>query len=307
MRVLVAGATGAIGAPLVTRLRAEGHEVVGTSRRPGAADVALDAFDLDAVRRVVAEARPDVVVHQLTALPREPSPRGMGEALATTNRLRTETVPTFAVAAREAGARRVVVQSIAFVTRPDGPAVQDEDAPLWLDAPADFRPVIESVHRMERDVHAIEGIESVVLRYGFFYGPGTWYAPDGAFGQMIARRRLPIIGDGEGRYSMVHVDDAVDATVRALDRGAPGTYNVVDDEPVPARVLLPEIARLMGARPPRRLPAWLARPVAGSAAVHYGTTLRGASNARARADLGIQPRPWREGLTEVFAPPAPHG
>ena len=309
MRVFVAGASGAIGRPLVARLVADGHTVVGTTRdaararhlrEQGAEAAIVDAFDAAAVHAAVAAAEPEVVIHQLTALPQDPSPRAMKDSVALTARLRRETVPTYLDAARAAGARRVIVQSISFVTKPDGRPVHDEDAPLYLGAPSQ-EDNIAAVADLEAAVRGAEGIEGLVLRYGFYYGPGTWYAPDGAIATMIRKRRYPIVGSGQGRSSFVHVDDAVDATVRALEHGAPGVYNVCDDEPARADEWLPEAARLLGAKPPRHVPAWLARRVAGDVVVHYATTLPGNSNARARAAFdGWAPRPRRQGFAEVL-------
>jgi nucleoside-diphosphate-sugar epimerase len=312
MRVFVAGASGAIGRPLVARLVAEGHEVVGTTRsedraralrEAGAEAAVLDALDAEALRAAVLRAEPEVVVHQLTALPAEATPKAMAAALERTNRLRRETVPVLVGAGREAGARRAVVQAVAFVTRPDGRPVHDEDAPLYLDAPSQADNV-GAVADLEAAVAAgtAGGLEGVVLRYGFYYGPGTWYDRDGAMATMIRKRRYPIIGSGEGRSSFVHVDDAVDATVRALDHGTPGVLNVCDDEPARQRDWLPAAAQALGAKPPRHVPAWLARRLAGDVVVHYATTLPGNDNARARRELGgWAPRPWREGFAEVFA------
>ena len=311
MRVFLAGATGAIGRPLADRLLAAGHEVVGTTRdearasvlaRRGVEPVVLDAFDAPAVHAAVAAARPEVVIHQLTTLPQDPTPKSMAAATEANARLRRETVPTSVDAARAAGARRVIVQSISFVTRPDGRPVHDEDAPLDLDTPWQATNV-GGVAALEAAVREASGdLEGVVMRYGFFYGPGTWYAPDGALTTMIRKRRYPIVGSGEGRSSFVHVDDAVDATVRALEAGVPsGTYNITDDEPARAADWIPEAARAMGAKPPRHVPAWLARRVAGDVVVHYGTTLPGNANARARAAMpGWAPRPWRQGFAEVL-------
>ena len=309
MRVLLAGATGAIGRPLLKRLLAAGHEVVATTRSAesaeqltaqGAEGVVLDAFDAEAVHRVVGEARPEVVLHQLTSLPADISPKAMKASIAVTNKLRRVTVPTFVNAAREAGARRIVVQSISFVTEPTGPAVVDETAPLWTNGPRDIEPVIQTISDMERAALSVEGIETLVLRYGFFYGPGTWYDREGTMGRMIAKRQYPMFGDSGGVWSWIHVDDAADATVRALDRGEPGVYNITDDEPVALSEWLPVVVDALGAKPPRRLPTWLVRRVAGNAVVYYGTMLRGASNAKARAALGYEPRPWREALPEAF-------
>lgn len=310
MRVLVAGATGAIGRPLVGRLLADGHEVVGTTRdeararvlrEQGAKAVVLDAFDAGAVHRAVRDATPEAVVHQLTSLPQEPDPKAMAASLERTSRLRRETVPTFVEAARAAGARRVVVQSISFITRPDGRPVHDEDAPLLLDAGPGLSEAVRAVADMEAAVTGAEGIEGVVLRYGFYYGPGTWYHRDGAMATLIRKRRYPIVGSGRGRMSWVHVDDAVDATVRALDRGAPSVYNVCDDEPATQKEWLPAAARALGAKRPLWVPAWVARRLAGEAVVHYSTALPGNANGRARAALGWEPRSWRDGFREVFA------
>jgi nucleoside-diphosphate-sugar epimerase len=312
MRVFLAGATGAIGRPLVARLLADGHTVIGTTRDEGRASalraqgveaVVLDALDLQALRDAVLAAEPEAVIHQLTALPAQADPKAMGPALELTNRLRRETVPLLLDAAREAGARRALVQSIAFVTRPDGVPIHDEDAPLYLDAPAEFRDNMVTVADLETACATAtsEGLDTLVLRYGFYYGPNTWYAKDGTMGELIRKRRYPIIGGGEGRMSFVHIDDAVDATVRALTAGEAGIYNVTDDDPAQARDWLPVLAQQLGAKPPRKAPAWIARRLAGDAVVHYATTLPGNGNAKARgAFTGWAPRAWRDGFAEVF-------
>jgi len=310
MRIFLAGATGAIGQPLLRKLVAAGHDVVATSRdaaraahltTQGATGIVLDAFDADAVRGTLTETQPEVVIHQLTALPKTPSPRSIKSAVAQTTRLRRETVPIFASAARDAGTRRIVVQSISFVTAPTGPPIVDETHPLFLDAPPEFRDAVEGVRDMEHATLNTDGVEGVVLRYGFFYGPGTWYARDGAMGKLLAKRRLPLVGGGEGRYSWIHVDDAADVTIAAMDRGAPGVYNVCDSEPATTNEWMPVAAQALGAKPPRRLPAWLVRRLAGGTVVYYGTALRGASNKRMLEAFGVTPRPWRTGLAEALA------
>jgi nucleoside-diphosphate-sugar epimerase len=306
MRVFLAGATGVIGRPLVGALLRAGHEVTALARTPakakaleaqGAEAAIADALDAERVREVVVGARPEVVVHQLTALPRTMNVRKYFEALEPTDRLRGETAPTFLGAAREAGARRAVFQSVSFATVMEGPRVVDETAPLqeW--------PYTAGLRSMERRVLGSEALEGVVLRYGFFYGPGTYYAPDGEMAALARKRRLPVVGSGEGRSSFVHVDDAVAATVLALDHGGPGVYNITDDEPAAAKDWIPEIARLAGAKPPRHLPAWVVRLAAGKAVALLSTELRGNSNAKARAELGFAPRfpHWREGFEGVFA------
>jgi nucleoside-diphosphate-sugar epimerase len=301
MRVFVAGATGAIGRPLVAALLAAGHEVVGMTRSPekaeglrdaGAEAAVVDAFDADGVRGALDSARPEVVVNQLTDLPAAYT-TDMGELTAATNRLRREGNRVLLDAAREAGARRYVAQSIAFAYAAEGDWVKDEDAPL-----GGHPEVVGGVRDLEGAVLEAPGLEGIVLRYGQLYGPGTWYAPDGSLAELVRRRRFPIVGSGEGRFSFVHVDDAAAATVAAVERGRPGVYNVVDDEPAPLREWLPVYAAALGAKPPRRVPRFVARLVAGRAAVEAATTLRGASSARARAELGWTPRhpTWREGF-----------
>jgi nucleoside-diphosphate-sugar epimerase len=308
MKVFLAGATGAIGRPLVDRLLAAGHDVVGTTRTDeraarlraaGAEPVVLDALDADALRAAVLAARPDVVVNELTDLSAPMDTRRYARWLASTTRLRTEATRTLTDAARDAGSRRIVVQSVTFVTEPAGPWVLDEDAPFITTMPE----LSEPVAAMERAVVTAEGIEGLVLRYGYFYGPGTAFAPGGQHAELIRKRRLPVVGSGEGHWSFVHVDDAAAATVLALDNGERGVLNVCDDEPSPLREWLPGVAELMGAPAPRRAPAWLAKLLAGPIAVHTAVAMRGASNARAREQLGWAPaRPtWREGFAEVFA------
>jgi nucleoside-diphosphate-sugar epimerase len=258
--------------------------------------MAIDVTDERAVAAAIETARADVVMHQLTALPKEPSPRAMAKAARATSELRRRTVPLFAELARRSGAR-FIAQSISFVTRPGGAQVQDESAPLWLDSPRDVSDVVDAVRVLEEATLRAGGL---ALRYGFFYGPGTWYANDGAIAALVRKRLLPLTGSGEGMASYVHVDDAVEATAQAIHRGSSGVYNVCDDEPVTQNVWLPELARLLGAKPPRRMPGWLVGALAGPMAVYYGTSLRGASNARAKAELGWSARPWRTGFAAEF-------
>ena len=307
MRVFLAGATGAIGRPLVARLLAAGHDVVGTTRSQeraetlraaGAEAVVVDALDAAALRRAVIAARPDAIVNELTDLSAPMSTRRYARWLAGTTRLRLEATATLLDAARAAGTPRVVVQSVSFVTAAQGPPVLDEDAPLAADAPE----LTEPIAALERMVAEAPGIDGLALRYGYFYGPGTSIGPGGQHAELVRRRRLPIVGDGEGRWSLIHVDDAAAATVCALDAGGGGVLNVTDDEPAPLREWLPGLARAIGAPPPRRVPVWLARAVGGPIVVHTGTALRGAANGRARERLGWAPRrpSWREGFAEVF-------
>jgi nucleoside-diphosphate-sugar epimerase len=310
VRVFVAGGTGAIGRPFVAALRAAGHEPTvmtrssqraAALRADGVEAVVGDAFDAEAVRTAILAARPEVVVHQLTAIPDRLDPRRYARLLEPTNRLRRETIGTFAGAAREAGARRLVAQSVCFMLRPEGGWVKDETAPLWTDVPGGLRDAVDALRVMEATTLGTDGLEGVVLRYGYFYGPGTSYAPGGYFAEQVRRRRFPVVGEGSGRFSFIHVEDAAAATVLALDRGAPGVYHVTDDEPAPAREWVPALARAMGAKPPRRVPLWLARLAAGPVAAGM-LSLRGASNAKARRELGFAPAypTYREGFPAVF-------
>jgi nucleoside-diphosphate-sugar epimerase len=305
MKVFVAGATGVLGRPLVRALVAAGHEVTGTSRtasRAGLVDadggtgVVCDALDRDAVLRAVPAAAPEVVIHELTALPAKFAQLRKGSEA--TNRLRREGTRHLVDAATAAGARRLIAQSIAFLYEPAGPPVVDENAPVWQSAGEPFGSMLGALQSLEGAVLGADGLEGVVLRYGALYGPGTWYAPDGDMTTQVRRRLLPVVGSGGGVLSFVHVDDAAAATVLALDHGAPGVYNIADDDPVAYRDFLPEYARLLGAKPPRHVPAWLVRLAAGSVAVTSMTEQRGASNAKVKRELGWAPKyaTWRDGF-----------
>jgi nucleoside-diphosphate-sugar epimerase len=309
VRVFVAGASGAIGRPLVPLLVAAGHEVTGTTRSQeraeairaaGATPAVVDALDAQALREAVTAAAPEVVVHQLTSLPDRFEPRRK-DIYDATNRVRREGTRNLLEAARAAGARRFVCQSIAFAYRPAAqPEVMDEQAPLALNAPPPFGEGVRVIDEMERAVVGADGLEGLVLRYGWFYGPGTYYAEDGSMTAEVRRRRFPIIGSGAGLFSFIHTDDAAAATVAAVERGAPGIYNVVDDEPAAQRDWLPAFAQAVGAKPPRRVPVWLARLVAGGMATAINVQ-PGASNAKAKRELGWQPRwaSWREGFRDA--------
>lgn len=306
MRVFVAGASGAIGRPLVADLLTAGHEVTGMTRREGAAAeidaagataVVCDVFDGEALSAAVAAARPQVVVHELTSLPPalDIRKRGIYDA---NNRIRREGTANLVAAARAAGAGRIVAQSVSFVYEPTGGRVKSEDDPVMSEAAGEFAGALAATLDLERQVLGAAGLEGLVLRYGFFYGPGTAYAADGFQASEVRRRRFPVVGRGDGVFSFVHVDDAAAATVAACERGEPGIYNVCDDDPAPVRDWLPAYAAAIGARSPRRVPAWLARVVAGRGAVAFATTLRGASNAKAKAALGWRPGhpSWRDGF-----------
>ena len=316
MKVFVAGATGALGAQLVPELVAAGHQVVAMTRTAskqdglrasGARPVVADALDPDAVARVVGEAEPEVIVHQLTALSGELSAKVMRHPdrfFALTNRLRTEATDHLLAAGRAVGARRFVAQSYAgWRWARTGGSVLTEADPLDLDPPAAvLRPGLAAIHHLEQAVTTIEWGDGVVLRYGNFYGPGTGIssAPDAVMTAAIRKRRFPLVGDGGGVWSHIHIEDAAAATATAVEHGPPGVYNVVDDDPAPVREWLPALASALGAKPPMRVPRWLGRLLAGEAATVMMTDVRGASNAKAKRELGLQLRypTWRQGFTK---------
>jgi nucleoside-diphosphate-sugar epimerase len=306
MRILLAGATGVIGRPLVSQLQACGHEVTGLTRSQeraealrarGAAAIVCDVFETERLRAAVAEARPEAVIDQLTDLPPVYDPRRYEEMTVPTNRLRSEGTPALVAAAEAAGAHRYLAQSLGFVYAPEGDWVKDEDAPLISGAPPAVQNGVDAVRTLERTVLEAAGLEGMVLRYGQFYGPGTWFAGDGSLADQVRKRRFPIIGRGDGHFSFVQVEDAASATVAALEQGRPGVYNVCDDDPAPMREWLPVYAEAVGAKRPRRVPVWLARLVSGPVA-EGAAVMRGASNAKAREELGWTPRypSWREGF-----------
>ena len=308
MRVFVAGAGGAIGRPLVPKLIAAGHEVTGLTRSEskaeavraaGARAVVADVFDAEALRAAVEQARAEVIVHELTALPDRLDFK-QKDVYAPTNRLRTEGTRNLLDAARAAGARRFISQSIAFAYRNEGSHVKGEDDPLLDDAPGAFGSGVKALREMEALVLGADGVDGLVLRYGFFYGPGTHYGADGAMVADVHRRRLPIVGRGAGVFSFIHVDDAADATVAAVERGAAGVYNVTDDEPAAMSEWVPVLADAAGAKRPMRVPVWLAKLVGGKQAATFASELRGASNEKAKRELGWQPAhpSWRSGFAE---------
>jgi nucleoside-diphosphate-sugar epimerase len=313
MKVFVAGASGAIGRPLVRQLLAAGHEVAGMTRREenavairaaGAEAVVCDVFDAAALESAVREAAPEVVIHELTSLPNRLDPKAK-DALTPTNRLRGEGTRNLIAAAKAAGTRRLIAESVAFFYVPEGDWVKGEDAPAFGEALGPFGEAGRALADLERQVTRGDGLEGVVLRYGWLYGPGTYYGREGSATEDFHKRRMPVVGKGDGTFSFIHVEDAAAATVAAVERGAPGIYNVVDDAPAPMREWAPAFADAVGAKKPRHVPVWLARLVAGSAAVEMATELRGASNAKAKRELGWQPRypSWRQG----FADPAARG
>jgi nucleoside-diphosphate-sugar epimerase len=304
VRVFLAGATGVIGRRLVPALLAAGHEVTAMCRSPeraeqaratGAEAAIADALDAEAVRSAVASARADAVVNQLTALPKRIDPRRIERDFELNDRLRSEGSAILAAAARDAGVARLVAQSIAFMYEPGPPGtVHAEEDPLVRRPAPSFARSADAIKRLERTTREHGG---TVLRYGYFYGPGSAVATDGSIVQDLRRRRMPVVGSGDGVWSFVHVDDAADATVAALS-APPGTYNVVDDEPAAVRDWLPALARAAGAPRPLRVPAFIARLAAGDYGVQVMTAGQGASSARAKRELEWGPghASWREGF-----------
>jgi nucleoside-diphosphate-sugar epimerase len=304
MRVLVAGASGAIGTRLVPLLIDRGHEVVGTFRSPGKAEVLrelgaeprpLDLLDARAVRKAVLESEPEAIVHEATALADVRFSRSLDRSFAPTNRLRTEGTDALLEAAREAGVRRFVAQSFAsFRYAREGGPVKSEEDPL---DPTPLATARETNAAMRHVDQAVTDAGGVALRYGGFYGA----ANDGLLAP-VRKRQFPIVGDGGGVFSFIHLDDAAAATVLALEDDLSGVYNIVDDEPAPVREWLPVLANVLGAKPPRHFPRWLARLVAGEGAVMMGTESRGASNAKAKRALGWTLRypSWRDGFVAAY-------
>jgi len=308
MRVLVAGATGAIGKQLVPRLVAAGHEVHGMTRSDskqamlyelGAVPAVADALDPDQVAEAVGRARPDVIVHQLTAIPVSLDLRHFDRDFALTNRLRTEGTDYLLSAGQAVGVRRFVAQSNgAFVYARTGGPVKGEEDPLDPSPAREMRTLLAAIRHLEQAVLGAGWTEGIVLRYGGFYGPGTSMAPGAEQFELIRRRKFPLVGDGGGVWSFIHIADAADATVAAVSRGSRGVYNVVDDDPAPVAEWLPALAQTLGARRPMRVPRFIGRLFAGEAGVVLMTGLRGASNAKARRELGWRPAhpSWRQGF-----------
>jgi nucleoside-diphosphate-sugar epimerase len=307
MRVFVAGASGAIGSRVVPQLIERGHEVIGTFRSPGndarlrtlgAEPVALDLLDANAVRMAVLAAEPDAIVHQATALTNARFTRNLDRTFAETNRLRSEGTDNLLAVAREAGTSRFVAQSFASMrnAREGGPIKTEEDP---LD-PTPVKGTRETNAAMRHLEEAVTSAGGIALRYGGFYGADS----DGLV-EPVRKRQFPIVGEGGGFFSFVHLDDAAAATVLALKHEGAAIYNIVDDEPAPVREWLPVLARTLGAKPPRHFPVWLARLFAGEGAVMMGTSGRGASNAKAKRELGWTPRypSWRQGFVAVYGKP----
>ena len=309
MRIFVAGATGAVGRGLVPRLVGSGHSVVGLTRTPakagplrelGAEPAVADALDEKAIHAAVAAARPDVIVHELTDLKMATDLREFDRVFASSNRLRTTGTDNLLKAARDCGVKRMVAQSYCGwpYARNGGP-VKSEDDPLDPNPPQELRPTLDAIRYLENAVTTTPGMDGVVLRYGAFYGHDTGVLSLSMLEQ-VRKRHMPLIGGGTAWWSFLHVEDAAEATVLAVERGS-GIYNIVDDDPAQVNDWLPATAAMLGAKPPFRVPTWLSRLAVGQHLVVMMTELRAGSNAKAKRELGWSPRysSWRTGFAEI--------
>jgi nucleoside-diphosphate-sugar epimerase len=299
MKIFVAGGTGAIGRPLIAKLLAKGHTVVALTRSPekaqalvkqGIEPAVADVFDADAVKTVVSRAQPEVVIEQLTALPKTYTRESMNAAAALNTRIRLEGGGNVLAAAQAAGVRRYLRQSVAFYVIP-GPGLANEDTPLAFDASPAIAAGARELTELEHGLLGTPNIEGIVLRYGFFYGPGTWFNPDGNVARQVRQQQFPIVGNGEGVWSWLHIEDAALATIAAADQGNPGIYLIANDQPLAVREWLPAFARWLNAPPPPQVSVEDALKEDGGAdAVYYGTQMRGVSNAKAKRELNFRPR-----------------
>jgi nucleoside-diphosphate-sugar epimerase len=308
MKVFLAGATGAIGKQLVPLLVGAGHTVTGTTRhtdkadsirKGGATAVVMDALNARDVREAVERARPDAIIHELTAIPAHFNFRQFDKAFAMTNRLRREGTDNLLAAAKSTGVLRFIAQSYAaFPYGRTGGWIKDEGDPLLATPDPGMSQTFEAIRHVESAVLNAQGIEGIVLRYGAFYGPGTSMGPGGSFLEDIRRRRMPIVGNGAGHWSFIHIEDAARATVLAVSAGVPGIYNIVDDEPAPVAAWLPALTKILGAKPPRHVPTWVARVLIGQHGVAMMTQVRGASNEKAKRLLHWKLKwpSWRHGF-----------
>ena len=299
MKIFVAGATGAIGRPLLAQLLARGHDVVALTRSPeraqslaaeGMEPAIADVFDPQAVKAVIGRAQPEVVIEQLTALPKTYTRESLGAATAFNNRIRLEGGANVLAAAQTAGVRRYLRQSIAFWAVP-GRGLADEETALAFNASPAVAGDARVVTELERRLHDTPTIDGIALRYGFFYGPGTWFNPDGDVAQQVRRQQFPIVGNGEGVWSWLHIEDAAIATVAAAEQGNPGIYLVANDQPLAVREWLPAFAQWLNAPRPPQISVEDTLKASGADAVYYGTQMRGVSNAKAKRELNFQPRP----------------
>lgn len=310
MRIFVAGATGAIGRRLVPLLITDGHEVIGLARSRekvrflesmGAKAALADPLDREALSAAVRNSRPEAVIHELTAISAAADFKNLDREFHLTNRFRTEVTDTLLAAARAAGARRLIAQSFCGwpFARQGGPVKSEED-PLDPHPPEHFRETLAAIRHLEQAIQAASDLRAIALRYGILYGPGTAIASDGVVVELLRQRKLPLVGDGAGVWSLVHIDDAARATAAAVRRGSPGLYNIVDDDPAPVAAWLPALAAAVSAEPPRKVPAWMARLAIGDGGVVMMTEIRGGSNEKAKRELEwpLNYPSWRQGFLE---------
>ncbi|MHC5778191.1 NAD-dependent epimerase/dehydratase family protein [Nostoc sp.] len=299
MKIFVAGATGAIGRPLIAQLLGLGHDVVALTRslerartlaEQGVEPAIADVFDADAVKAAITRAQPEVVIEQLTSLPKTYTGESMSAAAPLNTRIRREGGANVLAAAQVAGVRRYLRQSIAFWAVP-GAGLADEETPLAFDASPAVAADAHIVTEIERRLLETPNLEGIALRYGFLYGRGTWFAADGDVAQQVRQQKFPIVGNGEGVWSWVHIEDAAIATIAAVDRGNPGIYLITDDQPLAVRQWLSAYAQWLNAPPPTQISVEDALLLSGADAIYYGTQMRGASNAKAKRELNFQPRP----------------
>jgi 2-alkyl-3-oxoalkanoate reductase len=308
MKILVAGATGAVGKRLVPLLAAGGHHIIATTRTAnklselraaGVQAVLMDGLNREEVIKAVVSSRPDVIVHQMTALPPMLNLKKFDDDLALTNRLRTEGTRHLVTAAAMAGTHKFVAQSYTgWPNQRQGGRVKTETDPLDAAPPFPMTKTLEAIRTLEQIVSSTAGLNGMALRYGSLYGPGTSLSSEGEVVELVRQRKFPLIGGGAGVWSFIHVDDAARATKLAIERGTPGIYNIVDDEPADVADWLPGLAGAIGAKPPLRLPAWVGRLAVGEVGVSMMTKIRGSSNAKAKRSLGWQPEyaSWRDGF-----------
>jgi nucleoside-diphosphate-sugar epimerase len=310
MKVFVAGGTGVVGRFLLPHLVEDGHEVVALVRTTDKAEAVeatgaevafADAFNSEELTAAIRRAEPEVIIHHLTALTGTGNFKKFDEEFALTNRFRTEVTDAMLAAARTVGTRRFIAQSFCGwpFAREGGP-VKSEDDPLDPDPPASFSKSLAAIRYLEDTVERTEDLQALALRFGIFYGPGTGIAEDGSIVELVRKRRMPIVGDGAGIWSFIHMQDVARATVAAMHHGEPGTYNIVDDEPAPVSTWLPALAEAVGAKPPYNVPVWLAKLMIGDGGVSMMTKIRGGSNAKAKREFGWQPiyPSWRRGFVD---------
>jgi len=310
MKVFVTGGTGAIGKLLLPLLLENKHEVVALTRsvikataleESGVSAVIADPLDKNALTAAVRRAEPEVIIHELTALSKAGNFRKLDQEFALTNRFRTEVTDTLLAAARTIGTRRFITQSYCGwpYARTGGPVKTEED-PLDTKPPENFTRTLAAIRSLEDKIRSTTFLQGIALRYGNFYGPGTGIGKRGVVYDMVRKRRLPIIGGGGGVWSFIHILDAARATVAAMTRGAPGIYNIVDDEPAKVSTWLPVLASAVGAKPPYKIPHWLGELLVGKNGVMMMTQIRGCSNAKARRELGWTPvyPSWRIGFVD---------